>query len=468
MRRSAPDVVYYLPKSGLTDMSLLRVSLLRRLTRRPIVLGCMQADVHGARLARMLRVDATVVPSGRLAAVLRSSGLATDVIPLGVNHAIFKPDGCRRVDLWPDRPGARLLHVGHITQRRNLGIVAELSRRGHNCLVIGSPATEPDGRVVDDLREAGVTMTCELVSDIASVYRGADAYVFPVIDPRGCIESPLSVLEAAACGTPIVASRFGALPSLAASLGSIRFVDNGGGFSAAVDEAILVARPTHASIPDWKAVARAHIEVFERVLAAERRPRLVVLLGVDGTGKSTQATLLASDAERRGVSAVTVWSRWDPLLLRPLMWFARRFSSPGTTSAAKAYENTVRIKRRIFRGSAARRAWEWLASLDHCVQTVPRILAARHRASLVIADRYYHDALVDMESASVPHRRGHMGSSSYFRDLTGSSCSMRLKRVVFGRKRDVPSIRYLEQRRPLYLELTRANGWPYRRCRSQP
>ena len=43
-------------------------------------------------------------------------------------------------------------------------------------------------------------------SDIASYYRAADCYVFPVLSGEGAIALPLSVLEAMACNLPVVST----------------------------------------------------------------------------------------------------------------------------------------------------------------------------------------------------------------------------------------------------------------------
>ena len=62
------------------------------------------------------------------------------------------------------------------------------------------------------LVEAGVVVARRYFEDINLVYGLADVYVFPVTDPNGSIEFPLTVLEAMACDKPVVSTRFLALP----------------------------------------------------------------------------------------------------------------------------------------------------------------------------------------------------------------------------------------------------------------
>jgi thymidylate kinase/glycosyltransferase involved in cell wall biosynthesis len=459
LRSSSSDLVLYVPRSGLTLASAVRAAMVRRALSVPVVILCLQAD-SVVRVPSILAPDAVIAPSERLASVLGDGGLASSVVELGVETAIFRSDGPSSADLWPERPGARLLHVGHAVRSRNLAVLAELAAAGYNCLFVGSPSTRADAGVLHMLHSAGVTVVRERLTDIASVYRSADAYVFPVEDVRGCIELPLSVLEARACGCRIVTTRFGGLPELLASSADVTFVDRDS-FVASVAKALARDALADSRVRDWAAVATDVEHVLSQVLRRGATPRLVVLLGVDGAGKSTQVRRLAQEASVRGVPATTVWARWEPLALRPLMNAAKRAAmSRASASNSQRFARDLSLKRRIFRRAPVRRLWEWLASFDHGIQTIPRLVAALRSAQLVIADRYYYDALVDMGAnfgSSPPEPHG------LFRAFPTPDRVIVLdvpEEVAIGRKPDVPSLDYLKQRRPLYLELAARNGWP--------
>jgi glycosyltransferase involved in cell wall biosynthesis len=49
------------------------------------------------------------------------------------------------------------------------------------------------------------------IEGLGNLYRAADVYVFPTVDPNAVIGTPLSVFEALANGTPVVARRSEAL-----------------------------------------------------------------------------------------------------------------------------------------------------------------------------------------------------------------------------------------------------------------
>ena len=457
LRSARPDVVYYLPKSGLTTASLLRAKALRAMLSRPVVFGCLQSDRSTQSGFDVLRPDAVIVSSERAKSELAGVGISADVARLGVDRAVFSPHGLSSEELWPDQLGRKLLHVGHLTERRNLGVLAELSRRGYNCLVVASPSTPPDPAVVAMLNDACVAIHRSFVPDIAAVYRAADTYVFPVEHERGCIEVPLSVLEALASGTPVVATPFGALPELAGSVTGLQLVQ-ARELAAALDEISTEQVVSADGIPDWGDAALEHLAVLRGVVRPDDSPHFIVLIGVDGTGKSTQAKFLESDATAKGLRVTALWTRWEPRFVRPVMALAKR--SSGSSSAAGAHARVMSRKRRIFRSPVVRYLWKWVAGIDYYVQIVPRVRAARRDSDVVISDRYFQDALVDMGANFGSPAPSASGPFRFFPKPDRVVLLDAPEDVVFARKEDVPSLEYLRERRPLYLELARRNGWP--------
>jgi len=229
MRRTAPDVLVYVPYSGLTSKALLRHMALRAATVPQLdVLVALQADSMVRRLPRKLAPTLGAFASERLRSAHREIAHDSCVLPPAVNSGRFCPSNDSRsaireqLGLANDKPMA--LHVGHLRRSRGLEPLAELAASGTvNVVLVASTATEPEVEVVTRLREAGVLIKRKFLPQVERWYQAADVYLFPVTDLQGSIEIPLTVLEAMACGTPVATAPFGGLPSFFASTGSLRF-----------------------------------------------------------------------------------------------------------------------------------------------------------------------------------------------------------------------------------------------------
>jgi D-inositol-3-phosphate glycosyltransferase len=173
------------------------------------VLASCEAEV--AQLVRLYEADPTRV----------------EIVAPGVDHAFFSPGERRQARRGVGLPvdGRMVLFVGRIQPLKGLdvavGALAELADRVPDAflVVVGGPSG-PAGheevfrmhRLVDDL---GLTDRVRWVPPqphelLSSYYRAADV----AIVPSRSESFGLVALEAAACGTPVVASAVGGLTSL--------------------------------------------------------------------------------------------------------------------------------------------------------------------------------------------------------------------------------------------------------------
>ncbi len=133
-------------------------------------------------------------------------------------------------------------------------------------------------------------------------------------------------------------------------------------------------------------------EPRRRRLPRLRRGAVVTLSGLDGAGKSSQATALREALDRLGVDAVVIWAPVEghPLLNlvgRPLKRLLGRDPSSSVMSAPAAGGSGGG-------GSAARRLWTTFVTLVHAAEQ--RRLAFPHlaRGRVVVFDRHVLDAVV--------------------------------------------------------------------------
>lgn len=207
-------------------------------------------------------------------------------------------------------------------------------------------------------------------------------------------------------------------------------------------------------------------------LAGLGRPggRLICLLGIDGSGKSTQAQQLVARLRQAGYPAQYVWGgRRAALTALPVLLGKARLGAPrrsaGPTAAnGAAYGSYMRGARQLFRRRALRGTWRSVTVAEHVVQLWGRVALPLLLGAVVVCDRYLYDSLInqallfgDGPAALAAGLRGAAAAALPAPDL-GFWLDVP-PAVALSRKHDVYALAQLEGRAPLYRAAADALGF---------
>ncbi len=194
---------------------------------------------------------------------------------------------------------------------------------------------------------------------------------------------------------------------------------------------------------------------------------LIVFTGIDGSGKTTQAELLLESLRNDGIDAAYVWSRWEPLLLRPVINRWKNRKKGESDGAGQNYNELKSKKKKLLDNPVIRWLWLFFFFIDYSVQIFIKIGPELRKRELIISDRIFYDSVID-QAINLGGRKGWLLNSldSFWMKMIFPNPDMVIyvdcpADIAFSRKDDAPNVEYLEERRDLYLELTDKYGWVY-------
>ncbi len=219
IQRFEPDIIHFIIDP--TPAGLFVSKLISSVHPGPkSIISAIHPAITPRNMYRMLRPDAILTQSSESEEIFSSLEFNSIFLPNGVDIDRFRPLGRgvkyeMRDMLGIGQDDFVVLHLASLKTERNLEVFCHLEDEpGCLVLIIGREHEPFEQDLVDTLRKAGCQVLIRHFPDVEVLYTIADCYVFPTINSRACIETPLSVIEAMACNLPVITTRFGSLPRL--------------------------------------------------------------------------------------------------------------------------------------------------------------------------------------------------------------------------------------------------------------
>ncbi|MBC8405520.1 MAG: glycosyltransferase [Planctomycetes bacterium] len=417
-------------------------------------------------------LDSLFCLSQKTAKLFDETGLVPHLVRCGINPNQFAPrSSCNektRASIrqqFAVQDGQRwVIHVGPIRENRGIRNLAAVAASDAIVLtIISRPGSGEDPGLRQFLTAAGVRIHDQFIESIEALYHSADLMVFPTTDPSGCIELPLSVLEAMACQLPVIAAPFGGLVDA--------FPEGAAGLRLVAADADWAAEVADHSSEAGESVdlSSFHWETgLDTALAAipsrrHKKGRLIMVTGLDGAGKSTLLAGLAEELRQQGHCVSVPWCGYEMKLLRPLVTFAKRVAG----ASPKRMESDYSGYRKAMVGAINRPfvgpIYRIMVGFEYFFQMLWKVRIPLWRGHVILADRYVHDICVAFaansdEDQTTLNKRVRRWSRlvptpdlKLFVDVPPE--------VSIQRKDDIPDLEYLTSRRNRYLAMAEASDF---------
>lgn len=182
--------------------------------------------------------------------------------------------------------------------------------------------------------------------------------------------------------------------------------------------------------------------------------KIILLMGVDGCGKSSLTAMLQNKLTDKGIKSVVVWASLRPVLMKPFIVVAK-YLLVRKHSKFDDYEKHITAKKEgMKKMSWTRHIYLLVTFIDYLPQVFFKVYLPNLLGKVVICDRYYQDLVLDYgitTLATAEKTDKLLKYAEIFFPVPDLHYYLKITSdVAFSRKDDIPSLEYLEGRADVY------------------
>ena len=190
---------------------------------------------------------------------------------------------------------------------------------------------------------------------------------------------------------------------------------------------------------------------------------LICFTGIDGTGKTTLSKELVELLNKKGVKCKYVYARLNAYILKPFILVGNSVFLRGRNISENYSEYSNTKRRAIEKHSFLSSVYQRILLFDYVLQVFFKVKLPLIFGKNIVCDRYVYDTVITDLSVDM----------NYSRDMVISLLNKLLRffpepdiaflidvpeEIAYQRKDDTPSIRYLKDRRDMYLDVGKEYG----------
>lgn len=192
----------------------------------------------------------------------------------------------------------------------------------------------------------------------------------------------------------------------------------------------------------------------------KRSPSFICFTGIDGSGKTTHSKNLVDFLNKRGITCKYVYGRQKPFLLKPFILIGERLFLHEKSISGNYSDYSETKRNAIENHPRLSELYQKILMLDCGMQILIKVKLPLILGKTIVCDRYIYDTIITDLSIDMNYSKEKIFDNLNFLFTIFPVPDITFlidlpEETAFKRKNDTPSVKYLQERRKIYLNAGR-------------